>query len=46
MRKVVAGTMTGPGVAPAARVMSQILVDVARAYTEGREHLIARAASG
>jgi len=46
MRKVVAATMTGPGVAPAARMMTQILVDVARQYTERREQAIARAVGG
>jgi DNA-binding transcriptional LysR family regulator len=33
-RKVVAATMSGPGVAPAARTMLRVLVDVARQYTE------------
>jgi DNA-binding transcriptional LysR family regulator len=33
-RKVVAATMTGPGVAPAAKSMIRILGDVARRYTE------------
>src|SRR5205085_5565165 len=46
MRKVVAATMPGPGVAPAARTMTKILVDVAREYDEAREEVIARAASG
>lgn len=36
-RKVVAATMAGPGVAPAARTMLRILTDVAREYTEPRE---------
>jgi DNA-binding transcriptional LysR family regulator len=46
MRRVVTATMSGPGVPPAARMMTQVLFNVARAYTEGREQLIARAASG
>ena len=33
-RKVVAATMAGPGVAPAARTMLRILADVAREYRE------------
>jgi DNA-binding transcriptional LysR family regulator len=33
-RKVVAATVTGPGVAPAARTMIRVLSDVARRYTE------------
>lgn len=36
-RKVVAATMAGPGVAPAARTMLEILADVARGYTEPAE---------
>jgi DNA-binding transcriptional LysR family regulator len=36
-RKVVAATMAGPGVAPAARTMLKILTDVAREYTEPTE---------
>jgi DNA-binding transcriptional LysR family regulator len=46
MRKVVAATTGGPGVAPAARTMIQTLVAVAREYTESREEVVARAASG
>src|SRR5437588_3314601 len=42
-RKVVAATMTGPGVAPAARTMLEILSDVAREYTASPEDVIARA---
>jgi DNA-binding transcriptional LysR family regulator len=34
-RKVVAATMAGPGVAPAARTMVRVLVDVAREYGDG-----------
>jgi DNA-binding transcriptional LysR family regulator len=33
-RKVTAATMTGPGVAPAAKTMIEVLADVARRYTE------------
>ncbi len=33
-RKVVAATVTGPGVAPAAKTMIRVLSDVARRYTE------------
>lgn len=40
VRKVVAATMAGPGVAPAARTMTQILVDVAAAYSEAPGHLL------
>lgn len=36
-RKVVAATMAGPGVAPAARTMLRILADVAREYEEPSE---------
>jgi DNA-binding transcriptional LysR family regulator len=38
-RRVVATTMRGPGVAPAARTMIRILADVARDYHEPREQL-------
>ena len=34
-RKVVAATMSGPGVAPAAKKMIKVLSDVARQYGEG-----------
>jgi DNA-binding transcriptional LysR family regulator len=33
-RKVVAATMSGPGVAPAAETMIQVLADVARSYSD------------
>lgn len=33
-RQVVAATVTGPGVAPAARTMIRVLLDVARRYTD------------
>ena len=36
-RKVVAATMRGPGVAPAAKTMISVLLDVARRYTEAPE---------
>src|SRR5438270_6571754 len=42
-RKVVAATMSGPGVAPAARTMLKILSDVAKEYTDSPEDVIARA---
>jgi DNA-binding transcriptional LysR family regulator len=42
-RKVVAATMSGPGVAPAARTMLKILSDVAGEYTASPEDVIARA---
>jgi DNA-binding transcriptional LysR family regulator len=34
-RKVVAATMSGPGVAPAAKTMMRVLSDVARDYSDG-----------
>jgi DNA-binding transcriptional LysR family regulator len=43
-RKVVAATMSGPGVAPAARTMLRILSDVAEEYTASPEDVIARSA--
>jgi DNA-binding transcriptional LysR family regulator len=42
-RKVVAATMSGPGVAPAARTMLKILSDVAEEYATSPEDVIARA---
>lgn len=39
-RKVVAATMAGPGVAPAARTMLRILSDVARHYTQPAEQTV------
>lgn len=41
-RKVVAATMSAPGVAPAARTMVRILSDVADEYTASPEDVIAR----
>src|SRR5947207_2056548 len=42
-RKVVAATMSNPGVAPAARTMLKILSDVAKEYTDSPADVIARA---
>ena len=42
-RKVVAATMSNPGVAPAARTMLKILSDVASDYAASPEDVIARA---
>jgi DNA-binding transcriptional LysR family regulator len=42
-RKVVAATMVGPGVAPAARSMLQILADVARHYSDPAEQTVGAA---
>ena len=39
-RKVVAATMAGPGVAPAARTMLRILADVAREFREPAEQTV------
>jgi DNA-binding transcriptional LysR family regulator len=39
-RKVVAATMAGPGVEPAARTMLRILSDVARQYTQPAEQTV------
>ncbi len=40
-RRVVAATMSGPGVAPAAKTMIQVLADVARRYKDEPEPLAA-----
>jgi DNA-binding transcriptional LysR family regulator len=40
-RRVVAATTTGPGVAPAARTMIEVLAEVARRYTDEPEPLAA-----
>jgi DNA-binding transcriptional LysR family regulator len=45
-RKVVAATMAGPGVAPAARSMLQILADVARHYSDPAEQMAGAAQPG
>jgi DNA-binding transcriptional LysR family regulator len=45
-RKVVAATMAGPGIAPAARTMIRILGDVARNYAEPAEQLPELTAAG
>jgi DNA-binding transcriptional LysR family regulator len=44
-RKVVAATMAGPGVAPAARTMLRVLIDVARHYTDDPAEASARVAA-
>jgi DNA-binding transcriptional LysR family regulator len=41
-RKVVAATMSGPGIAPAARTMLRILSDVAREYTAAPHDSVGR----